>query len=71
MMLFGVVLTGVVYRLLERRHVLPPDQFAASARGATRTSIIQAIGTARDDQQTDDPEDVGHCRHKPGGQVAA
>ncbi|NIL18325.1 MFS transporter [Pseudomonas sp. AN3A02] len=36
-MLFGVVLTGVVYRLLERKHVLPPDQFAASARGATRT----------------------------------
>jgi len=27
----------VVYRLLERKHVLPPDQFSASARGATRT----------------------------------
>jgi hypothetical protein len=27
----------VVYRLLERKHVLAADQFAASARGATRT----------------------------------
>lgn len=36
-MLFGLLLTGVVYRLLERRHVLPVEQFAASARGATRT----------------------------------
>jgi MFS family permease len=36
-MLFGLVLTGVVYRLLERKHVLPADEFAASARGATRT----------------------------------
>jgi nitrate/nitrite transporter NarK len=36
-MLFGLVLTGVVYRLLERKHVLPVDEFAASARGATRT----------------------------------
>jgi nitrate/nitrite transporter NarK len=36
-MVFGLVLTGVVYRLLERKHVLPADQFAASARGATRT----------------------------------
>jgi len=27
----------VVYRLLERKHVLPADEFAASARGATRT----------------------------------
>jgi len=36
-MVFGLVLTFVVYRLLERKHVLPADQFAASARGATRT----------------------------------
>jgi len=34
---FGLILTGVVYRLLERKHVLPVEQFAASARGATRT----------------------------------
>jgi hypothetical protein len=26
-----------VYRVLERKHVLPADQFAASARGASRT----------------------------------
>ncbi|MEO6676642.1 MAG: MFS transporter, partial [Pseudomonas sp.] len=31
-MVFGLLLTGVVYRLLERKHVLPADQFAASAR---------------------------------------
>jgi len=36
-MVFGLVLTGVVYRVLERKHVLPAEQFAASARGATRT----------------------------------
>ena len=36
-MVFGLLLTGVVYRLLERKHVLPAEQFAASARGATRT----------------------------------
>jgi hypothetical protein len=36
-MVFGLILTGVVYRLLERKHVLPADQFAASARGASRT----------------------------------
>jgi hypothetical protein len=35
-MVCGLVLTGVVYRLLERKHVLPQDQFAASARGASR-----------------------------------
>lgn len=32
-MVFGLVLTGVVYRQLERKHVLPVEQFAASARG--------------------------------------
>lgn len=31
-MLFGLLLTGVVYRLLERRHALSPEHFAASAR---------------------------------------
>jgi D-galactonate transporter len=31
-MVFGLVLTAVVYQLLERRHVLPADAFAASAR---------------------------------------
>jgi nitrate/nitrite transporter NarK len=36
-MVFGLILTGIVYRVLERKHVLPVDQFAASARGATRT----------------------------------
>jgi nitrate/nitrite transporter NarK len=36
-MVFGLLLTGVVYRLLERKHVLPAEEFAASARSATRT----------------------------------
>jgi hypothetical protein len=36
-MVFGLILTGIVYRVLERKHVLPVEQFAASARGATRT----------------------------------
>ena len=31
-MLFGLVLTFIVYRVLERRHALPPEAFAASAR---------------------------------------
>ena len=31
-MLFGLVLTFIVYRVLERRHALPPESFAASAR---------------------------------------
>ncbi|MFF7708541.1 MFS transporter [Pseudomonas sp. NPDC007930] len=31
-MAFGLVLTGVVYRVLERRHALPASGFAASAR---------------------------------------
>jgi MFS family permease len=31
-MLFGLVLTFIVYRVLERRHVLPVESFAASAR---------------------------------------
>jgi nitrate/nitrite transporter NarK len=31
-MVFGLLLTGVVYRLLERKHVLPTSDFAASAR---------------------------------------
>jgi MFS family permease len=31
-MVFGLVLTGIVYRVLERKHVLPESQFAASAR---------------------------------------
>jgi hypothetical protein len=36
-MVFGLILTGVVYRVLERKQALPADQFAASARGASRT----------------------------------
>lgn len=31
-MLFGLVLTFIVYRVLERRHALPAEAFAASAR---------------------------------------
>lgn len=31
-MLFGLVLTFIVHRVLERRHALPPEAFAASAR---------------------------------------
>jgi hypothetical protein len=31
-MLFGLALTFIVYRVLERRHVLPSEAFAASAR---------------------------------------
>jgi nitrate/nitrite transporter NarK len=31
-MVFGLILTGIVYRVLERKHVLPSEQFAASAR---------------------------------------
>jgi hypothetical protein len=31
-MVFGLFLTGVVYRLLERKHALAPTEFAASAR---------------------------------------
>ena len=34
-MLFGLFLTFVVYRTLERKHVLQPSEFAASARAAT------------------------------------
>ncbi|WPP02278.1 MFS transporter [Pseudomonas sp. HR96] len=31
-LLFGLLLTGVVYQRLERRHALAPEQFSASAR---------------------------------------
>ena len=31
-MVFGLLLTAVVYQVLERRHALPVDKFAASAR---------------------------------------
>ena len=31
-MVCGLILTGVVYRVLERRHALAPEKFAASAR---------------------------------------
>ena len=34
-MLFGLFLTFVVYRTLERKHVLQSSEFAASARAAT------------------------------------
>jgi hypothetical protein len=33
-MICGLILTGVVYRVLERKHVLPESKFAASARGS-------------------------------------
>ncbi|MCF5426255.1 MFS transporter, partial [Pseudomonas syringae] len=31
-MVFGLLLTGIVYHVLERKHVLPASDFAASAR---------------------------------------
>jgi MFS family permease len=31
-MVCGLILTGIVYRVLERKHALPAEQFAASAR---------------------------------------
>ena len=34
-MVFGLCLTVVVYRQLERKHVLNPSEFAASAQPAT------------------------------------
>jgi hypothetical protein len=34
-MVFGLILTFVVYRVLERKHALQPEEFAASARPAT------------------------------------
>jgi MFS family permease len=33
-MVCGLILTGVVYRVLERKHALPESKFAASARGS-------------------------------------
>jgi nitrate/nitrite transporter NarK len=33
-MICGLILTGVVYRVLERKHALPESKFAASARGS-------------------------------------
>jgi len=33
-MVCGLILTGVVYRVLERKHVLPASSFAASARNS-------------------------------------
>ncbi|TDV63346.1 MFS transporter [Pseudomonas sp. LP_7_YM] len=33
-MICGLILTGVVYRVLERKHALPPSSFAASARSS-------------------------------------
>jgi hypothetical protein len=31
-MVFGLILTGIVYRVLERRHVLAEAEFSASAK---------------------------------------
>jgi hypothetical protein len=31
-MVCGLILTGIVYCVLERKHALPAEQFAASAR---------------------------------------
>ncbi|MFJ3484309.1 MFS transporter [Pseudomonas sp. NPDC090202] len=33
-MVFGLILTGVVYRVLERRHLLPESEFTGSARSS-------------------------------------
>ena len=61
---------------MQHRHTQPGTEEQADGtqyveHRQVAVAIVQTVGTARDNQQPDDPEDIRHRRHKAGDQVRA